>query len=373
MRAANILHLGVKELRGLARDPILLGIIAFVFTVVIYSAAKALPDNLHKASIAIVDQDRSQVSERIADAFLMPHFQRPDRVDPAQMDAGMDLGRYEFGVVIPPDFQRDLLARRTPEIQLNIDATHMMQAFTGNRDVQMILQAEVQEFWQRYRTPLTVPVGLDLRSRFNPELNKTWFGALTELISQITMLSIILTGAAVIREREHGTIEHLLVMPVTPFEIMVSKVWSMALVVLIVAPCSLLFVIHGVLQVPIQGSLALFIAGTALFVFSTTSLGILMATFARSMPQFGLLMLLVITPLLILSGAFTPRESMPGFVQNIMLGAPNTHFVAFMQTVLFRGAGIDAVWPQLAALALIGTVMFTIALVRFRKTLGSMA
>jgi ABC-2 type transport system permease protein len=373
MRLANILHLGIKELRGLARDPVMLGTVVFAFTVVIYSAAKALPDNLHKASIAIVDGDRSQVSERIADAFLLPYFLRPDMVDPMQMDRGMDMGRYTFGVMIPPDFQRDLLARRTPEIQLNIDATRVMQAFTGNRDVQMIILGEVQEFWQRYRTSLTVPVDLQLRSRFNPELNKTWFGALTELINEITLLSIILTGAALLKEREHGTVEHLLVMPVTPFEIMVSKVWSMALVVLIVAPCSLLFIVQGVLQVPIQGSIALFIAGTALFVFSTTSLGILLATFARSMPQFGLLMVLVIMPLLILSGAFTPRESMPQFVRNIMLGAPNTHFVMLMQTILFRGAGIEAVWSQFAALALIGSVMFAVSLRRFRRTLGSMA
>ena len=373
MRVANIVHLGVKELRGVARDPIMLGLVAFAFTLVVYSAANALPDNLHKAPIAIVDDDRTQVSERITDAFLMPYFLRPDRIDTAQMDAGMDSGRYTFGVVIPPNFEQDLLARRTPEIQLNIDATRMMQAFTGNRDVQMIIQGEVQEFWQRYRTSLTVPVSLDLRSRFNPELNKTWFGALTELIDEITLLSIILTGAALLKEREHGTIEHLLVMPVTPFEIMVSKVWSMALVVLVVAPCSLLFVIQGVLGVPIQGSIALFIVGTTLFVFSTTSLGILLATFARSMPQFGLLMILVIMPLLILSGAFTPRESMPEFVQTIMLGAPNTHFVMFMQTVLFRGAGIAAVWPQLAALTVIGAAMFFVSLARFRRTLGSMA
>jgi ABC-2 type transport system permease protein len=373
VRTANIFNLGIKELRGLARDPILVALIVFAYTVVIYVSAKALPDNLHKAPIAIDDYDRSQLSERIDDAFLMPYFLRPERVDQVQMDRGMDSGRYTFGVVIPPDFQRDLLARRTPEIQVNIDATRMMQAFTGNRDIQMILIGEVQTFWDRYRKSVTLPVGLDLRSRFNPELNKTWFGALTSIIDQITLLSIILTGAALIREREHGTIEHLLVMPVTPIEIMVSKVWSMALVVLIATAGSLTLVVQGFLQVPIQGSIALFLAGALLFVFSTTSLGILMATFARSMPQFGLLMILVIMPLQILSGAFTPRESMPEFVQIFMLGAPNTHFVRLMQTVLFRGAGIVAAWPQLAALAVIGSVAFVISLRRFRRTLGSMA
>jgi ABC-2 type transport system permease protein len=373
MRFANITNLGVKELRGLARDPIMLGLVVFAFTVVVYATAKALPDNLHKAPIAVVDQDQSPLSQRISDAFLAPYFQRPEIVDTAEMDAGMDAGRYSFGVIIPPELQSDMLARRAPDIQLNIDATRMMQAFTGNRDVQMIIQGEVDEFWRKYRQPMQLPVSLDLRARFNPELNKTWFGSLTELINQITLLSIILTGAALIREREHGTIEHLLVMPVTPFEIMVSKVWSMALVVLVVTPLSILLVVQGILGVPIQGSLPLFLAGTALFVFSTTSLGILMATFARSMPQFGLLMMLVIMPLQILSGSFTPRESMPGFVQDIMLGAPNTHFVMLMQTILFRGAGIEAAWPQFAALGLIGTVMFAVSLRRFRRTLGSMA
>jgi ABC-2 type transport system permease protein len=373
VRLANIVNLGVKELRGLARDPIMAGLVLFAFTVVVYATAKALPDNLHKAPIAIVDQDGSPLSQRISDAFLPPYFLPPDVVDTARMDAGLDSGRYTFGVIVPPEFQSDLLARRTPDIQLNIDATRMMQAFTGNRDVQAIILGEVQEFWNRYREPLNLPVALDLRSRFNPELDKTWFGSLTELINQITLLSIILTGAALIREREHGTIEHLLVMPVTPFEIMVSKVWSMALVVLVVSPLSILLVVQGFLQVPIQGSILLFLAGTALFVFSTTSLGILMATFARSMPQFGLLMMLVIIPLQILSGSFTPRESMPAFVQDIMLAAPNTHFVMLMQTILFRGAGIEAAWPQFAALTLIGTVLFAISLRRFRKTLGSMA
>jgi ABC-2 type transport system permease protein len=224
-----------------------------------------------------------------------------------------------------------------------------------------------------HRENVALPVELALRSRFNPELNKAWFGALTAVISQVTMLSVILTGAAFIREREHGTVEHLLVMPVTPFEIMVGKVWSMGLVVLVAAGLSLLFVVEGLLSVPVQGSIPLFLASAALHVYSTTSLGILLATVARSMPQFGLLLMLMITPLQILSGAVTPRESMPGFVQDLMLAAPNTHFVMIAQAVLFRGAGLAVVWPQFLALAVIGTLLFSLALARFRKTLAAMA
>src|SRR3546814_141672 len=154
---------------------------------------------------------------------------------------------------------------------------------------------------------------------FNPQLNKSWFGAIMQVINNVTMLSIVLTGAALIREREHGTVEHLLVMPVTPFEIMSSKVWAMALVVLAATAFALTAVVQGWLSVPIQGSLALFLAGAALHLFATTSMGIFLGTVARSMPQFALLLMLVLLPLQMLSGGSTPRESMPEAVQYIML------------------------------------------------------
>mgnify|MGYP000879240433 FL=1 len=167
--------------------------------------------------------------------------------------------------------------------------------------------------------------------------------------------------------------EHLLVMPVTPFEIMAAKVWAMALVVLTTTACSLTLVVQGLLRVPIEGSVTLFLVGTALHLFATTSLGIFLGTIARSMPQFGLLMMLVLLPLQILSGSTTPRESMPDAVQWIMLAAPNTHFVILAQAILYRGAGLAVVWPQLISLALIGSLLFSLSLARFRKTIATMA
>ena len=192
------------------------------------------------------------------------------------------------------------------------------------------------------------------------------------VIDQITLLGVLLTGAALIRERERGTVQHLLVMPVTPFEIMTSKVWSMGLVVLAASALSVKFVVATLMAVPLQGSVALFVCGTALHLFAVTSLGIFLATFARTMPQFALLMILVVLPLQMLEGGMTPRESMPAAVQQIMLAAPTTHFVMLAQGILYRGAGLEAVWPNFLALALIGTTLFTIALVRFRRTIGTM-
>ncbi len=222
-----------------------------------------------------------------------------------------------------------------------------------------------------HRAAAKLPVELSLRSRFNPLLDQSWFGAVMEVINNVTLLAIVLTGAALIREREHGTIEHLLVMPVTPFEIMLSKVWTMALVVLAATAFSLLFVVEGALSVPIEGSLPLFLAGTALHLFATTSMGIFLGTVTRSMPQFGLLLMLVLLPLQMLSGGMTPRESMPEMVQYLMMAAPTTHFVSFAQAILFRGAGLAVVWPQFAALAVIGAVLFGFSLGYFRKSLAS--
>lgn len=370
---ANIYRLGVKELWSLARDPMMLVLIVVSFTLMIYTAATAVPETLHNAPIAVVDEDQSPLSARIVSAFYPPHFTPPQHVTPAQADAGMDAGLYTFSINIPPNFQRDVLAGRPAQIQLNVDATRMSQAFTGSSYIQQIITDEINEFVRRYRAPTELPVELAVRMRFNPNLTQSWFGALMEIINNVTMLSIILTGAALIREREHGTIEHLLVMPVTPTEIMVAKVWSMGLVVLVSAGLSLTFVVRGLLHVPIEGSVALFLAGVALHLFATTSMGIFMATLARSMPQFGMLLVLVLLPLQMLSGGTTPRESMPAFVQNIMLAAPTTHFVELGQAILYRGAGISVVWQPFLALALIGAVLFALSLARFRKTLSQMA
>ena len=369
----NVYRLGVKELWSLLRDPTMLVLIVYVFTLSVYAAATAMPEILHKAPIAIVDEDQSQLSQRIVSAFYPPQFNTPALITAREMDAGMDAGHYTFVLNIPPDFQRDVLAGRAAEVQLNVDATRMSQAFSGNAYVQQIVLSEVSEFVQRYRGTAAPPVDLALRMRFNPALDKAWFGSLMEIINSVTMLSIILTGAALIREREHGTIEHLLVMPVTPTEIMLAKVWSMALVVLLAATTSLVLVVQGLLRVPIGGSLGLFLAGAALHLFATTSMGIFMATVARSMPQFGLLMVLTLIPLEMLSGGTTPRESMPALVQDLMLAAPTTHFVELGQAILYRGAGMDVVWPQFLALAGIGSVLFALSLARFRRTISSMA
>lgn len=369
----NIFRLGVKELWGLLRDPIMLILIVYCFTIDIYSAATATSDSLNRATIAVVDEDDSQLSQQIISAFYPPMFIKPAKVySMDEVDAGMDTGNYTFSLNIPPNFQRDVLNNMRPEIQLNVDATRMGQAFVGNGYITQMINDEVNQFVNRYRANTSLPVNIQVRAMFNPNLTRSWFGSVMEIINIVTTLSIILTGAALMREREHGTIDHLLSMPVTPFEIMMSKIWSMGLVVLVSTWGALLLVVQLWLGVPIAGSVTLFLIGAALHLFVTTSLGILLATIARSTAQFAMLLILILLPLQMLSGGSTPRESMPEIVQQIMMFAPTTHFVELGQAILYRGAGLNVVWVPYVWLLGIGIVFFTFSLMRFRKSIASM-
>jgi ABC-2 type transport system permease protein len=369
----NILRLGIKEFRSLYHDRAMLILIVWAFSFGIYTAASGIPEALHHAPLAIVDEDHSQLSERLNTAFQLPYFLPPAKISSQQVDAGMDSGRYTFALDIAPDFQRDVLAGRRPSLQLNVDATQIGQAFTGAGYIQTIVATEVGKFVQGLRDAPHPPVGLAMRMQFNPNLTQAWFTSVMQLIDYITMVSIILTGAALIREREHGTLEHLLVMPLRAFEIMLAKVWSMGLVVLLATAFAIWVVVRGWLAVPISGSIGLFLLGTALHLFATTSIGIYLGTVARSMPQLGLLSILILLPLQLLSGGATPRESMPQLVQNLMLAAPTTHFVSFAQGILYRGAGLAIVWPQFLAIASIGALFFLSALLRFRRAIPQIA
>jgi ABC-2 type transport system permease protein len=365
----SILWLGRKELASLARDAAMVGLILYAFTYAVYGPAKGAQMELRNASVAIVDEDRSELSGRITDALLPPFFKRPRQIGLNEVDAAMDAGRYTFVIDIPPRFQADLEAGRKPTVQLNVDATAMSQAGRGAGYIESIIAQEVGRL-RGAPSDAQSPVRLVTRAKFNPNLIETWFLGVSQIINNITMLAIILSGAAVVREREHGTIEHLLVMPLTPSDIMLAKVWSSALVIVVVSTLSLRFVVQGMLDVPVAGSIPLFMAGTGIYMFSVASLGIFLATIARSMPQFGLLALPVFLVLNMLSGGTTPLDSMPEWLQKIMQFSPTTHFVSLSMAILYRGAGFAEVWQNFAAVAGMGLVFFLAALARFRRTVS---
>jgi ABC-2 type transport system permease protein len=370
-KLAHIWRLGLKELTSLRHDSVLLLFLLYAFTVAIYMPAAGSVIGVHNASVAIVDEDHSHVSRQLSEALLPPEFQVPMPLAYNRLDQAMDSGQYTFVINVPANFQADLLAGRQPTVQVNVDATAMSQAFMGAGYIARIFQRVLLEYSGQDAAASNAPATMTTRALFNSNLEGGWFLAVIQIVNNITILAIILTGTALLREREHGTLDHLLVLPLTALEIMLAKIGSNALVVVVCTWLSLEVIVKGALGVPLAGSMGLFLMVTAFYLFASTALGIFLATLARSTPQFGLLAIPVIIPMLLLSGGSTPLDSMPQWLQWVMQISPSTHFVSLSAAILFRDAGLAVVWPDLLALIAIGLLFFVIALMRFRKSLAS--
>lgn len=367
----NIYRLGLKELWSLFRDPVLMALVAYTFTAAVYAVAHGVRTEVRNAAIAVVDEDRSTLSSRIRAAFLPPYFQHAALIGIEQTGPAMDQGRYSFVLHIPAEFEADLLAGRQPVLQLNVDATAMTLAGNGTAYVTRIVQDELASYLSEHGAETALPASLVPRTRFNPNMQSQWFFAVMQVIGNVTILAVVLSGAAVIREREHGTLEHLMVMPVTALEIMLSKIWANGLVIVGAAVLSLVLVVEALMGIPVPGSIAVFASGAAVYLFSVTALGIMLATFATTMPQFGLLAIPVFVVLYLLSGGVTPLEAMPEPLRSLMHLSPATHFTSFAQAVLYRGAGFSLVWMDLLAVICIGAFFLGFALSRFRKTMAA--
>jgi ABC-2 type transport system permease protein len=366
----NIWYLGLKELRSFFSDAVMLVFVLYAFTVTIYTQATGTSNDVRNASIAIADEDGSQLSSQMFEAFYPPRFQRPQQIGVDEVEESMDRGRFMFVVVIPPHFEHDLHAGHRPEIQINIDATAMQQAGIGSGYIKNILSDQVRAFLKKTEAVPPEPVNLIVRKTFNPNGISSWFTSVVGIINQLTLLTVVLTGAAVIREREHGTLEHLLVMPLTAFEIAMAKVWANALVILVATALSIFLVVQWALKVPFAGSIPLWFFGVLLYLFFATALGIFLGTISRSMAQFALLIVLVVLVLQLLSGGQTPVESQPGWLQKLTYFLPSRHFVSFSQVIIYRGGGIGAVWRQFAMVGAVGVGFFVYSVKRFRKSIA---
>jgi len=366
----NIFWLGLKEIRSLLSDAVMVVFVIYAFTWAIKIQATGTSSEVNNASIAFVDEDGSALSKELFNAFYPPRFQFAEGITADRVQDAMDRGLYMFVVVIPPRFERDLRAGRNPALQVNIDATAMQQAGIGAGYIRAIVSDRISSFLKRSEVEQKLPVRLVVRRLFNPNGTSSWFKSIVAIINQISLLTVVLTGAAVIREREHGTLEHLLVMPLTSFEIAMAKVWANSLVILLATAASLFLVVQMVLQVPFAGSHALWFVGVMLYLFFATALGIYLGTISRSMAQFALLIILVIIVLMLLSGGSTPVESMPQWLQYLTYLLPARHFVSFSQVIIYRGGGIEAVWRQFTMVGGIGLAFFVYSLVLFRKSIA---
>ena len=369
---SNIFWLGTKELRTLSKDLMMILFIIWSFGVSIYTQSTGAGETVNNASVAIVDEDNSRLSRSIAGLFYPPYFQTAKTIGAADIDRAMDEGLYTLVVVIPPRFEADVRKGRDVEVQVNVDATAVQQASLGAGYIQSMVTNEVKRYRQETEQTTGLSSSLVIRRAFNPNGTQSWFRAIVGLADQLSMLIIILTGAALLREREHGTIEHLLVMPLTAFEIALAKVWSNGLVIIIGFICSLLFVIEGLLDVPIAGSRGLLLLGTVIYVFATAAIGIFLGTIARTMAQFALLMMMTVMPMMMLSGGMSPIESQPQWVQYVTWFFPSRHYVSFMQAIVYRGANLDIVWKEFVTVLVMGVTFLAVSLVLFRRSVATL-
>lgn len=369
-RLSNVFWLISKELKSVLGDPVMVVLILWSFVVAVMLEASGAGDTVRNASLAIVDEDHSPLTRQISSALIPPWFQEPIFLSANQASAAMDRGEIMFILTFPPDFAADAILGKGPVVQLLADATAVSQAQLGTDYIRNIVQEESVAFLSG--TPEAPPedLQLELRRAFNPNGNPVWFKSMSSLLNQLSLLTIALTGAAMLREREHGTIEHLMVMPITPAEVALSKVLATMIVVLVAFIGSLLFVVQGLLNVPVAGSAPLLVGGAAVYLWAAAAIGMLLGTLARSMAQFALLVIMVIIPVIILSGGMGAVESQPELVQRLTLALPSRHFLAFAKAVAFRGAGIGTVWPQLLLMAGLGAAFFAASLMLFRRSLS---
>ncbi|XXQ67908.1 ABC transporter permease [Neisseriaceae bacterium B1] len=366
----NIASLMRKEFRSVFGDKVLAVLIIFVFTGMVIQAAKGISTDVKNANVGVIDLDQSTLSHRIVDSLLEPQFKKPIYIQREEADELMDKGQLIFVLEFPPNFEKDILAGRAPEVQLLVDATTMTQAGVGQVYIAQIFQREILAFTGQARALNQImPSQYALNVLYNPNGESPWFQGVAQVNNMISMLAFVLVGAAVIRERERGTIEHLLVMPVTATEIVLAKILANGLVVCITATFSMQFVVGGVIGLPIAGNILLYFFGTMMLMFSIASLAVMMATLAPTMPQYSLLMMPVYIVMLLFSGSSSPRQNMPHAAQMASEYWPTTQFATFAQNVLFRGAGVGIVYPQLLAMAITGLIFLGFALFRFRKML----
>jgi ABC-2 type transport system permease protein len=363
-----------KEFLQLARDLILSAFIVYAFTADIYIAGAGVSMQLKDAALFVLDQDRSAASRELIGRFRPPEFRFHGLLDhPSEAARKLDHGEAMVVLDIPPDFEKNLIAGRPAAVQIQVDTTNSVLGFLAAGYARQITEGFGLEtaLGREGASRGNLPVILDRhRVWYNPNQNDTWFMTLSELMTIVTLFSILLPAAAMVREKERGTVEQLLVSPLSPFEIMLPKILSMTVVILVGCGISILFIIKGIFHVPLTGSLVLFFAVTALYVFTTAGLGLLIATLARNLAQVGMITVLVFIPMLFLSGAWTPPEAMPVWMRAVMAISPLHYYIDTGFGILLKGAGLALLWPQILAIAALGSLIFTLGLARFRSQFG---
>ncbi len=363
-----------KELLQFSRDFVLVFFTVYAFTVDVYLAGSGMKLSLNNAATVVFDGDRSQASRELVSRFREPYFNQTGQLGSAQDSvAVLDSGKAMVALDIPQHFERQLLRGEPTSVQMQIDTTNTVLGLLASSYGEQIvgrygLEVALERLNRAGGSLSSAPSIIDQhRVWFNPNQSDAWFMSISELLTVITLFSLMLPAAAMVREKERGTIEQLLVSPLSPMQVMLPKVLSMTLVILALTALCLFLVVRGVFAVPFEGSLLLFFVITALYVFTTAGLGLAIATFARNMAQAGMLVILFIAPMIFLSGAFTPPEAMPAFIRLLMLLSPLHYFIDATYGIMLKGAGVNMLLPQLLGMSVLGALNFGLGLWRFRR------
>ena len=366
--------LSTKEIRQLLRDRALFIYIVYAFTANIIIAAGGASSELRNSVVRVHDADKSSASRDLIYRFQQPRFLLAGEVaTPAEALRLLDEGEVQMILEIPSGFAESLRWQQPAHVQALIDTSQANSGYLSSSYAARIVERYSQDWAGRN----VIRAGGDLRQMpaikndlrvwYNPSLNDSWFNTIAELLTMITIACILLPAAAMIREKERGTLEQLLVSPLTPLQIMLSKLLSMMLVMF----CGTAVAVFGIMMpfysVPFTGSVPLFFALTALYAFTNAGLGLTAATFARNSAQVGLVVLLMVMPIVLLSGTWTPMESMPSWLRSLMYLSPLRHYIEIAYGILLRGAGLDVLWTSVLPMAAIGVALFALGLLRFRR------
>lgn len=363
----------IKEFPQLVRDRAVFAYILYIFTLDIMIAAGQSVE-LNNAKIVVNDADQSSISRELVYRFRAPYFSVADtNLHPDTALQWLDRGDATLVLDIPPDFSETLYrGDEVASVQMQVDTSIANVGYLAASYGSRIANQLSDEFTeQRLAGYGPVPrIENQRRIRFNPDINEAWFSTISELLAVITVACVFLPSVAMVREKERGTVEQLLVSPISPFQVMFAKVLAMMTVMLIGTTISLFVILQLMYGVPARGNLGLFFTLTALYAFATAGIGMLAATFARNTGQLGMLLVLIIFPTIMLSGLWVQLESMPTWLRHIMNLTPLRYFIDIAYGILLRGVGFEVIWDSVLKMALIGVTLFTVALWRFRRQFG---
>lgn len=358
-----------KELAQLFRDVPLIVVLLWAFGGSIYVHGHGVSSEINRYPIVVFDLSRSEASRELVGRLHPPYFKIVGyAASERDVVNALDLAKASAAIVIPADFE-DRLRSGQADYQVIADGTLSTAATIAGAHLATITREYNQYLQSRGGRVVRRAPQVDARIRvaFNPNQTNAWFASVLELLNMTTEVSILLTAAALVREKERGTLDQLLVTPLRPAELFAAKIAPTLLVVLSLSLLALFGIIRGVFHVPIRGSLLLFYGVTACYVFAVSSLGLAIAVIVRNVAQAMMVLILILFPMLFLSGARNPVETMEPWMRYLSLISPMRYYIDFGYQVLFKGNGLAYVWPDLLGIAVIGALMFGFAVVRFRR------